>query len=106
VTLIFIRRLIQRLSVPTIAWRLNWTRPPGDGPGWTETRVAAILRNPKYTGHMVYGRTCKLPASRKPGPSRPGVDLVSRAAVQADLRRKLDAVIAEQDDRARMAAGA
>jgi hypothetical protein len=34
------------------------------------------------------------------------VDLVSRAAVQADLRRKLDAVIAEQDDRARMAAGA
>ena len=28
------------------------------------------------------------------------------APVQADLRRKLDAVLAEQEDRARMAAGA
>src|SRR5205807_6774323 len=75
VTLIFTWRVVQRLSVPTIAWRLNRDLaaypPPGDGPGWTETSVAAILRNPKYTGHMVYGRTCKLPASRKPGPSCP-----------------------------------
>ena len=75
VTLIFTWRVIQRLSVPTIAWLLNRDPaaypPPGDGPGWTETRVAAILRNPKYTGHMVYGRTCKLPAPRKPRPVPP-----------------------------------
>ena len=45
--------------------------PPGDGPGWTETSVAAILRNPKYTGHMVYGRTRKLPGTKKSRPVPP-----------------------------------
>jgi site-specific DNA recombinase len=34
------------------------TPPPRDG-GWTETTVTGILGNPKYTGHVVYGRTRK-----------------------------------------------
>jgi site-specific DNA recombinase len=75
VTLIFVWQVIQRLSVPTIAWRLNRNLaaypPPGDGPGWTETSMAAILRNPKYTGHMVYGRTRKLPGTKKSRPVLP-----------------------------------
>jgi site-specific DNA recombinase len=33
--------------------------------------VTAILRNPKYTGHMVYGRTRKTPGSKKPRPVPP-----------------------------------
>ena len=75
VTQIFTWRVTGRLSVPTIAWRLNADLaaypPPGDGPGWTETSVAAILRNPKYTGHMVYGRTRKLPGTKKSRPVPP-----------------------------------
>ena len=74
-TLIFTWRVIQRLSVPTIAWRLNRDLaaypPPRGGPGWTQTSVAAILRNPKYTGHMVYGRTRKLPGTKKARPVLP-----------------------------------
>jgi hypothetical protein len=31
---------------------------------WTEAAVYAILRNPKYTGHMVFGRTRSLPGGR------------------------------------------
>jgi site-specific DNA recombinase len=61
VTQIFHWRADDKLSVPTITWRLNGDRaagpPPGDGIGWTESTVAALLTNPKYTGHMVYGRT-------------------------------------------------
>jgi hypothetical protein len=30
--------------------------PPPKGPGWNMTTVGAILGNPKYTGHMVFGR--------------------------------------------------
>ena len=75
VTLIFDWRVHQRLSVPTIAWRLNSDLaaypPPGDGPGWTEPTVSAILRNPKYTGYMVYGRTRKIPGSKKSRPVPP-----------------------------------
>jgi site-specific DNA recombinase len=31
---------------------------------WTEAAVYAILRNPKYTGHMVFGRTRATPGGR------------------------------------------
>ena len=75
VTLIFEWRVVHRLSVPTIAWRLNGDPaaypPPGNGPGWTESSVAAILRNPKYSGYMVYGRTRKIPGSKKSRPVPP-----------------------------------
>jgi Recombinase len=42
--------------------------PPGGANGWTESSVSAILRNPKYTGYMVYGRTRKDPATKKSRP--------------------------------------
>jgi site-specific DNA recombinase len=82
VTQIFHWRTVQRLSVPTIAWKLNADPdaypPPGNAPGWTEPTVSAILRNPKYTGYMVYGRTRAIPGakprqrgSRKKRPARP-----------------------------------
>ena len=32
------------------------TRVPGSAGGWTPQAIDAMLRNPKYTGHMVYGR--------------------------------------------------
>jgi hypothetical protein len=33
--------------------------PPGGQPGWNKPGVTKILANPKYTGHMVFGRTRK-----------------------------------------------
>jgi site-specific DNA recombinase len=45
--------------MPTIAARLNAdpARYPAPGQkGWITQNIAVILRNPKYTGHMVYGR--------------------------------------------------
>jgi len=33
--------------------------------------VTAILANPKYTGHMVFGRTRKTPGQRKARPMPP-----------------------------------
>jgi hypothetical protein len=75
VTLIFDWRVVRRLSVATIAWRLNGDPAaypaPGNGPGWTESSVSAILRNPKYTGFMVYGRTRKIPGKKKTRPVPP-----------------------------------
>ena len=44
------------------------TRP---APGWTEPTVSAILRNPKYTGYMVYGRHPRPGATRPAKPARP-----------------------------------
>ncbi|MBV9380271.1 MAG: recombinase family protein, partial [Streptosporangiaceae bacterium] len=75
VTLIFNWRVNHRLSVPTIAWRLNadpaaYPPPPG-APGWAESTVCNILANPKYTGHMVFGRTRKNPATGKTRPVPP-----------------------------------
>ena len=46
-------------GAPAIAARLNADpgRYPAPGlPGWTAQLVHVILRNPKYTGHMVFGR--------------------------------------------------
>ncbi len=37
--------------------------PPPKPGGWTAAGVYAILRNPKYTGHMVYGRAPHPPAA-------------------------------------------
>jgi site-specific DNA recombinase len=58
---IFEWRVTGKLGVPTIAARLNASPaaypPPGSKPGWTVSTVRAILANPKYTGHMVFGRT-------------------------------------------------
>ena len=72
VTQIFIWRVDKKLAISTIAARLNKDPeaypPPGQAPGWAESTVTAILRNPKYTGHMVYGRTRKAPGSKKPRP--------------------------------------
>jgi site-specific DNA recombinase len=56
---IFTWRVVHKLGMPTIAAKLNAdpARYPAPGPrGWTTQTVYAILGNPKYTGHMVYGR--------------------------------------------------
>jgi hypothetical protein len=56
---IFAWRTVDRLGAITIANRLNADPAAYPSPkpgGWTTGGVYAILRNPKYTGHMVYGR--------------------------------------------------
>jgi Recombinase len=56
---IFTWRAVDKLGVTTITNLLNADpgRCPSPKPGgWTAGGVYAILRNPKYTGHMVYGR--------------------------------------------------
>jgi hypothetical protein len=64
---IFTWRVIGKLGMPAIAARLNKDParyPAPTGKGWTTQTVHAILRNPKYTGHMVYGRIRKLGGHR------------------------------------------
>ena len=59
---IFTWRVIGKLGMPTIAAKLNADParyPAPTGKGWTTQTVYAILGNPKYTGHMVYGRIRK-----------------------------------------------
>jgi Recombinase len=59
---IFTWRVVHKLGMPTIAVRLNADParyPAPTGKGWTTPTVYAILGNPKYTGHMVYGRIRK-----------------------------------------------
>jgi site-specific DNA recombinase len=56
---IFTWRVIHHLGMPAIAERLNADParyPAPTEPGWTTQTIWAILGNPKYTGHMVYGR--------------------------------------------------
>jgi DNA invertase Pin-like site-specific DNA recombinase len=56
---IFTWRVIHKLGMPAIAARLNADParyPAPTGKGWTTQTVFAILGNPKYSGHMVYGR--------------------------------------------------
>ena len=59
VTQIFTWRVEEKIGMNTIAARLNADPaaypPPGDS-GWTVAAIFGILRNPKYTGHMVFGR--------------------------------------------------
>ena len=59
---IFTWRVIGKLGMPTIAARLNADParyPAPSGKGWTAQTAYAVLGNPKYTGHMVYGRIRK-----------------------------------------------
>ena len=93
---IFTWRVVHKLGMPTIAARLNADParyPAPTGKGWTTQTVYAVLGNPKYTGHMVYGRIRKrqgrrvtVPASEwlwSPGPVHPViVDRDTWAAAQ------------------------
>src|SRR6185437_9154084 len=49
------------LGIPTIAARLNADLDAFPAPGssgcWQDATIGKILRNPKYTGYQVYGRT-------------------------------------------------
>jgi site-specific DNA recombinase len=70
VSRIFEWRVIDKLGLRTIAGRLNAdpaAYPPPEG-GWNVVGVAGILRNPKYTGHMVYGRRHKQGGRRRWAP--------------------------------------
>jgi site-specific DNA recombinase len=69
---IFTWRTVDKLGMPTIAARLNAdpARYPAPGTrGWTTQGVSTLLRNPKYTGHMVYGRIRKRNGRRAPVPA-------------------------------------
>jgi site-specific DNA recombinase len=66
---IFLWRTEQRLGIPAITARLNADHgqyPPPAGGRWLESTVGAILANPKYTGHMVFGRRRKTGRSSVP----------------------------------------
>ena len=78
---IFTWRTVDKLGMPTIAARLNAdpARYPAPGSrGWTTQGVHTLLRNPKYTGHMVYGRHPQAQRPPRPRPRRP-VAVVPRA---------------------------
>jgi site-specific DNA recombinase len=67
VTAIFTWRTQDKLGAYTIATRLNTDLglyPPPKSGTWTEAAVYAILRNPKYTGHMVFGRRRTTPSGK------------------------------------------
>ena len=83
---VFTWRTVDKLGVPTIAARLNAdpARYPAPGScGWSVPALAKILGNPKYTGHMVFGRRRKtngrhvrVPAARwlwTPEPVHPAI---------------------------------
>ena len=57
---IFTWRTVDRLGIPEITDRLNADHdtypPPDPATGWTARGSYSILANPKYTGHMVFGR--------------------------------------------------
>jgi len=68
---IFRWRTVKKLGVPTITARLAAdpaAYPCRDPRGWTDAAVRAILANPKYTGHQVYGRRRKRDGHRVPVP--------------------------------------
>jgi site-specific DNA recombinase len=95
VAAIFAWRTRDKLGGYTIAQRLAAdpaSYPPPHGGYWTENTVYSILRNPKYTGHMVYGRRRKLRSGRtvtvpedqwlwSPEPTHPAI--ISRATWEA-----------------------
>ena len=95
VAAIYTWRVEEHLGIPTIAARLNADKdryPPPDGMHWPESTVGAILRNPKYTGHMVFGRRRKTTGRRSqpappdqwtwsPEPSHPAI--ITRAMFDA-----------------------
>jgi hypothetical protein len=58
VTRIYQWRVEEKLSRIAIAIRLDAAGAPSpDGKGWSAQAVAHILKNPKYTGRVVLGRT-------------------------------------------------
>jgi site-specific DNA recombinase len=69
---IFIWRVVDKLGMPAIAARLNADLvscpAPGSAAGWTAQAVHGLLRNPKYTGHMVFGRLRTRNGHRTPVP--------------------------------------
>jgi site-specific DNA recombinase len=70
VTRMFQWRVWEKMSVPGVARRLTREQAPspsGDGQPWSAGTVAKILRNPKYTGRIVLGRTHNAGAGRRPG---------------------------------------
>jgi site-specific DNA recombinase len=61
------RHPAEKLGCYAITQRLNadpGRYPPPRGGWWIEPTIYAILRNPKYTGHMVFGRRRTTPAGR------------------------------------------
>jgi hypothetical protein len=91
----FTWRTVDKLGCPAIAARLNADPapypPPNPGTGWTAQNVRVMLANPKYTGHLVYGRhrtrngrRTPVPADQwlwSPAPVRPAI--VDRATWEA-----------------------
>jgi site-specific DNA recombinase len=69
---IFTWRTVDKLGMPAIAARLNAAPAlypaPGSADGWSAQAVGGILRNPKYTGHMVFGRLRTRNGHRTPMP--------------------------------------
>ena len=65
-------RTVDKLGCPAIAARLNADPasypPPNPATGWTAQNVRVMLANPKYTGHMVYGRHRNRNGRRTPAP--------------------------------------
>lgn len=68
VTRIYEWRVYEKLSRPAIARRLDRAGVPSpDGKGWGPSAVARILKNPKYTGRVVLGRTRNTGTSQRKG---------------------------------------
>ena len=68
VTRIYEWRVYEKLSRPAIARRLDRAGAPSpDGKGWGPSAVAHILKNPKYTGRVVLGRTRNTGTSQRKG---------------------------------------
>jgi hypothetical protein len=69
VTLIFDWRAYEKMSVAGIARRLTdlGAPPPGRGKAWSTGTVSGILKNPKYTGRIVLGRTTNTGPTRRNG---------------------------------------
>jgi site-specific DNA recombinase len=68
---IFAWRTLDKLGVITVTNRLNddpEAYPPPSQAGWNSSAVYAILRNPKYTGHMVFGRRRTTNGKSRPVP--------------------------------------
>lgn len=62
-------RVLESLSREAICGRLEAAGVPAPGGtgGWAPNTVGKILANPKYTGHMVYGRTRNAGKPQRPG---------------------------------------
>jgi hypothetical protein len=72
VTRMFEWRAYEKLSVAGIARRLTdlGAPPPGRGQVWISGTVDGILKNPKYTGRVVLGRTTNAGPTRRRGEQR------------------------------------